>query len=89
MEYDNKNRGSLWENERRPTDRHPHYTGELDVDGTKYWVSCWKKNSEASDKAPVLTFSIKLKEDSQFTVVKDTEKDIKKEEQEEDGDMPF
>ena len=63
MDYDNTNRGSLWQNQRRSNDRQPDYTGELNVEGIMYRVSCWKKNPNASERAPELSFSITLKAD--------------------------
>ena len=62
MEYDNTNRGSIWKNLKRETDKHPHLTGTLNVEGTEYWVSAWAKDKEGNPKAPELTFSIKPKD---------------------------
>jgi len=62
MEYDNTNRGSIWKNEKKETEKHPDFTGSLNVEGVEYWVSAWKRKPDASDKAPALSFSIKLKE---------------------------
>lgn len=61
-EYDNTNRGSIWKNEKKETDKHPDFTGSLNVDGTDYWVSAWRRKEGASDKAPALSFSIKKKD---------------------------
>lgn len=82
MEYDNTNRGSVWKNDKRETDKHPHYTGTLNVDGAEYWVSAWAKDKDSNPKAPNLTFSIKLKDNqqvvtpSQSAVVDDEEDDL-------------
>lgn len=49
MEYDNTNRGSLFKNDRKETDKHPNYKGSLNVVGTDYWISAWiKKSKEGS-----------------------------------------
>jgi hypothetical protein len=61
-EYSNENRGSIWKNEKKETDKHPDFTGSLNVDGTDYWVSAWKRKEGASDKAPALSFSVKKKD---------------------------
>lgn len=61
-EYDNTNRGAIWPNDRQETERHPDFTGSLNVEGKEYWVSAWKKKPDASDKAPVLSFSVKAKD---------------------------
>ena len=62
MEYDNTNRGSIWKNEKKETEKHPDFTGSLNVEGVEYWVSAWKRKPDASVKAPALSFSIKEKD---------------------------
>lgn len=64
QDYDNNNRGSIWKNDKKETDKHPDFTGSLNVDGVEYWVSAWKRKPDQSDKAPALSFSIKAKEDA-------------------------
>lgn len=62
QEYNNNNRGAVWKNDKKDTDKHPDFTGELNVEGVTYWVSAWKRKPDASDKAPALSFCIKAKE---------------------------
>lgn len=40
-EYDNTNRGAIFRNTRKTTDKHPDMTGKINVDGKDYWVSGW------------------------------------------------
>ena len=61
-QYDDRNRGSIWKNEKKETDKHPDFTGSLNVDGKDYWVSAWKRKPDASDRAPALSFSVKQKD---------------------------
>ena len=61
-QYDDRNRGSIWKNEKKETDKHPDFTGSLNVDGRDYWVSAWKRKPDASDRAPALSFSVKPKD---------------------------
>ncbi len=61
-EYDNTNRGSIWKNDEKETDKHPDFKGSLDVNGVQYWVSAWKRKEGASPKAPALSFSVKPKD---------------------------
>ena len=61
-EYDNTNRGSIWKNDKKDTDKHPDFTGTLNVEGKEYYVSAWKRKEGASEKAPALSFSVKAKE---------------------------
>ena len=60
--YDDTNRGSIWKNEKKETDKHPDFTGSLNVDGKDYWVSAWKRRDGASDRAPALSFTVKAKD---------------------------
>jgi hypothetical protein len=60
--YDDTNRGSIWKNEKKETDKHPDFTGSLNVEGKDYWVSAWRRKEGAPDRAPALTFSVKPKD---------------------------
>lgn len=64
-EYDNTNRGSIWKNDKKDSDKHPDFTGSLNVGGVEYWVSAWKRKEGAAAKAPALSFSIKPKDEQQ------------------------
>ena len=61
---DNNNRGAVWKNSKREKDTHPHWTGTAMVDGVEYWVSAWKKRDDAGEKAPSISFTFKLKEET-------------------------
>lgn len=61
-EYDETNRGSIWPNKKKEKDTHPDFTGSLNVGGTDYWVSAWRKKEGAGERAPSLTFSVKKKD---------------------------
>lgn len=41
--YDNTNRGTLSRNEKKTEDRHPDFSGQINVDGRDYWLSGWIK----------------------------------------------
>lgn len=49
-EYDNTNRFTLFKNDRKQTEKHPDYTGELDVNGTKYFIDAWLKTAKTGSK---------------------------------------
>ena len=38
--------GSLFKNEQREKDTHPHATGSATIDGVQYWVSAWTKEGK-------------------------------------------
>ena len=61
-DYDNTNRGQIWPNDRKESDKHPDFKGDINVDGVEYWVSAWKRDPNGNPRAPSLQFSIQLKE---------------------------
>jgi len=63
-DYDNTNRGSIWKNDKKETEKHPDFTGSLNVNGVDFWVSGWKRRADQNEKAPALSFSIKAKDDT-------------------------
>jgi hypothetical protein len=46
QEYDNTNRGVLFENDRKETENQPDYTGSLDVDGEEFRLAAWIRESQ-------------------------------------------
>ena len=51
MNYDNSNTGILSRNERRENDKHPEFTGTINIDGTDYWLSAWvRERKDGSGK---------------------------------------
>jgi hypothetical protein len=40
------NSGSLFRNDKREKDSHPHATGTAIIDGVAYWVSAWTKEGK-------------------------------------------
>jgi hypothetical protein len=60
-QYSNENSGTLFKNDRRETDKHPEYTGSINVDGTDYWLSAWIKVSKDGSKK-FFSLSVKPKD---------------------------
>jgi hypothetical protein len=52
------NSGSLFKNDKREKDTHPHATGTAMIDGVEYWVSAWTKEG-AKGKFQSLAFKPK------------------------------
>ena len=46
MEYDNSNKGALFRNDKRTSDRAPEYGGSINVNGVDYWISGWIKEGQ-------------------------------------------
>jgi uncharacterized protein (DUF736 family) len=63
MDFDNTNRGALFRNARRESEKHPDYRGTLNVGGTDYWLSAWLKTSKTGEK--YLSVSVQAKDDAQ------------------------
>jgi hypothetical protein len=61
QEYDNTDRGVLFKNDRKETDNHPDYTGQINVGGCEFWLSAWIKDGR---KGKFMSLSVKPKEDA-------------------------
>ena len=42
---DNKNSGALFRNDKRATEQHPDYTGNITIEGKEYYLSAWVNES--------------------------------------------
>jgi len=49
-DYDDTNRGALFKNIKKESDKHPDYKGSLNVDGQEFWLSSWLKVSKSGEK---------------------------------------
>lgn len=59
-DYDNTNRGTLFKNTERKSDKHPEYSGSINVSGVEYWLSGWVKESRNGNK--FFSLAVKPKE---------------------------
>jgi len=41
------NSGVLFKNDKKETEKHPHYKGNITVDGKDYWLSAWVKEGKS------------------------------------------
>lgn len=60
--FDESNRGAIWKNEKKETDKHPDFTGSINVDGHDYWLNGWRRPPDASAKAPAMKFTVRRKD---------------------------
>lgn len=59
-EYDNTNRGVLFLNKDKKTEKHPDYSGKLDVDGDEFYIDGWVRATKDGKK--FLSISVKRKD---------------------------
>ncbi len=51
-QYDRTNTGTLGKNPDRKTDKHPEYTGSININGIEYWLNAWVKVAGPTAKEP-------------------------------------
>lgn len=70
MTYEQKpDTGSLFKNDRREKETHPHATGSALIDGVEYWVNAW--TNEASDGRKYQSLKFKRKTPREVGLVDD------------------
>ncbi len=59
-EFDNTNRGVLFENTEKKKSTHPDYRGSMtDSNGTEFWVAGWQKEAKSGQDYISLSFTEK------------------------------
>lgn len=48
--FDPTNRGVLFKNDRKQEDKHPDYTGRININGEDHYLSAWIKDSKDGTK---------------------------------------
>jgi uncharacterized protein (DUF736 family) len=56
-QYDNTNRGVLFRNEKKKSEKHPDYDGQVNVEGVDWALSGWIRESKNGKK--FLSISVK------------------------------
>lgn len=60
MNYDNTNRFTLGRNRKKENEKHPDFTGKINVEGVDYWLNAWVKEHNGEK---FFSGSIKKKEE--------------------------
>lgn len=55
--YSDENRGVLFRNDKKETEKHPDYTGKIDVNGKEFRLAAWIRESKAGTKFMSLAVS--------------------------------
>ena len=84
MEYDNTNRGVLFRNEKKESEKHPDFTGSIDVDGVDHYLSAWVKESKQGKK--FFSLSVKAKDAVARPAMKQARQIV---EEDFEDDLPF
>lgn len=63
MSYDNTNRGVLFKNLEKQSEKHPDYRGDIDVNGQQFYLAAWIKESKKGTKYMSLSVKPKLESD--------------------------
>jgi hypothetical protein len=64
-EFDETNRGAIWKNDKKETEKHPDWKGSINVEGVDYWLSGWSRKQGDNPKSPSVRFSVQRKDDVQ------------------------
>lgn len=56
MDYDNTNRGVLFHESAKESEKHPDYTGSINVDGKELRLAGWEKTGKSG--VPFLSLSV-------------------------------
>ncbi len=60
MTYEKREgQGSLFKNDKKETENHPDYRGDILIDGQEYWLSAWIKEGK---NGKFMSLSAKLKD---------------------------
>lgn len=70
MEYDNTNKGVLFQNDKDGNDQRPDYTGKLNVEGKEYRIAGWKRVGKSGK--PFLSIAISEPQEQQSAQKPDT-----------------
>ena len=85
MAYDNTNKGALFPNQDKKTDKHPSMTGKMNVEGKEWRLSAWSNVSKQGQKY----LSIVAQEPQQQNNPGSSSYGNKSQSQSNDDDLPF
>lgn len=81
QQYDNTNRGVLFQNKKKKSEKHPDFEGTINVDGKELAISAWKKTSQKAGEF----YSLSVKE----PWVKETKAEDNQSAKQSEDDIPW
>jgi len=57
--FDETDRGALFKNNKKTSDRHPDYNGSVNAAGVEYWISAWINTARSGLKYMKLALTAK------------------------------
>ena len=87
MSYDNTDRGALFKNRDKESEKHPDYRGSINVGGEDFWISAWLKESKKGDK--YMSLSVQSKESGSRQIQKSKTETFYQAQDDFDDDLPF
>jgi len=83
-EYDNTNSGVLFKNDKKESEKHPDYTGKVNMGGKEMRLAAWIKQGQKGKFMSLSLSEFQVKEDAPKTIAEQ-----KKEGSFNDDDLPF
>ena len=60
QQYDNTDKGVLFKNDRKESEKHPDYKGSINVGGQEFWLAAWIREGQ---KGKFMSLSIEAKDE--------------------------
>jgi uncharacterized protein (DUF736 family) len=86
-QYDNTDRGVLFRNDEKATDKHPDYSGSLNVGGAEFFLDAWINEAQSGRKFMSLKVKAKDKQPAQGKTHGQMRDERRRDNQ--DDDIPF
>jgi hypothetical protein len=87
QQYSKENRGQIWRSKEKNKDTDRDFQGDININGVEYWLSGWQRKEGANPKAPVISFSVKAKDEVQQQGMQQATQAVEPEKF--DDDIPF
>ena len=87
-QFDNTNKGIISKNTRKESENHPDIRGQINVDGTEYWLDGWLKQ-RTDGSGSFYSLSVKPKNPPAAQPAKPVQKPAPQQMADIDDDIPF